>query len=216
MKKVSVLIFILICLLLFGNLILGANLVDNVGSGVQKVEDTTNKIEDLKNTKWDYLGTEWKTILLKNKIISTIDSSLQKISLVFEILIHEPYLFSLRFFIILFLWLFVFFNLSKLLGESFFEGGISYVAGFIIVIILAYLGSFNSLYLFLVGIVNLFSGGVVYLVILLIFIIFIIIQILIRYFERSLRLDRKKQEKEEEKLNRWSLKKIVETLKKSI
>ncbi len=169
MKKLSIIIFILACLLLFGIFIVKADLIDSVDSNIQKVEDTKSKIEDIQNTKWDYLGKEWKAIFLKNKIIFGIDSFLTKISIIFKILIYEPYSLSLRFFIILILWLFVFFNLSRLLGESFFEGGVSYIVGFVITIILAYFGAFKLFYSFLVGIVNLFSGGVVYLIILLYF-----------------------------------------------
>ena len=60
------------------------------------------------------------------------------------------------------------------------------------------------------------SGGVVYLIILLIFVVFIILQILSKYLERYLKLERERQEKEEEKLNRWSLKRIVDIYKNGI
>ena len=128
MKKLGVIFFILICFLFFGNLILGANLIDNVDSGIQKVEDTKNKIDSVTDgsTKWDYLGNEWKAMFLKNKIISVIDSSLTKVSFIFEVLIGEGYTFSIAFFFMILVWFYLLFNLNYLSKTFFCQGGISW------------------------------------------------------------------------------------------
>lgn len=186
MKKLGVGIFILICFLLFGNLILGANLVNNVDSGIRKVDDTQNKINNLKDTNSSYFGEQWKNIFLKNKIVSAIDSSLQKISIIFEVLIGEEYIFSIAFFFMILVWFYLLFNL-KYLSRTFFSDGISWVISFLILLIFARAHLFFKV-AFWTGKLFLTLGDFIQILPLLILVFVVVVWILFYYFENTMRM----------------------------
>ncbi|MFA4953170.1 MAG: hypothetical protein WC584_03035 [Candidatus Pacearchaeota archaeon] len=188
MKKFGIIIFILICFLVFGNLVFGANLIDNVDSGIQKIEDTKNKIDSVVDgsTKWDYLGKEWKTIFLKNKIISVIDSSLTKTSIVFDVLLGENYNFSLAFFFMILVWFYLLFNLSYLL-KVFFSNGISWAISFLILLIFARVHLFAQITSW-TGKLFILLGEFISILPLLILVFIVVIWLLFYYFENTMRM----------------------------
>lgn len=180
------LFFILICLLLFGSLVVRADLQQDVESNVQKIEDTQKKIEDIGSVKWDYLGKEWKNIFLKNKVISTIDAFFTKVSVIFEILIGIKYSFSLAFFFIVLVWFYLLFNLSYLM-KTFFSKGISWVLSFLILLIFARIGFFPKVS-YWAGKLFVALGNFINILPLLILVFVLIIWFLSYYCENFIRM----------------------------
>jgi hypothetical protein len=77
--------------------------------------------------KWEYLGKEWKTILMRNVVVQTIDSFLQKIGFIFVVALGTSYSLSLAFFLTLFLWVYLFLVLLNILGNTIFSKWVSVV-----------------------------------------------------------------------------------------
>lgn len=89
----------------------------------------------------DHLKQEWQKILLNKKMVSVIDSLLQKLSPFFIALFNKPYeLLSLSLWIIVILWVFFFFFFSEFLKDySSFKPVISYSIGLIMSVVLAHI-----------------------------------------------------------------------------
>lgn len=107
MKKIGVLFILL--LLVFNIIILASVLAEDeytdipgipAGLSPEKIEDATNKSV----AKWQYLQKEWKSIILKNKVVSSIDGFFTKISIVFSILFGMPYSMTFTMFVTIVLW----------------------------------------------------------------------------------------------------------------
>jgi len=98
MKKRNILFcFLLFSLLAFNILGVTAEVaVEGLGDLEENIEDLEEKAEEIENlpenieTKWDYLGNEWKNVLLKNKLVSGLDSFFTQISVIFEVLGNPP------------------------------------------------------------------------------------------------------------------------------
>ena len=216
MKKFGLGVFILICFLLLGNLVIAANLIDSVDSGVQKVDDAAKKIDDIKNTKWDYLGKEWKAMFLKNSIIKDLDSFFTKFSIVFKILLGMNYSLSLVLFFVFLLWL-IFIVESKRLLKTVegFGNGIALLISIVLAIIISYFHFFEyavrSLGNFIFSPENYFFR---FLLFCLVIILFIFADFLDRFVYFYIKKENKILRKDEEELNRWTLKKIVDIYKK--
>lgn len=186
MKKIGAIIFILIFFLVFGNLIIKADLISDANSGIQKVENIQNEISNLKDTNSSYLGEQWKNNLLKNKFVSSVDSSLQKISIIFEILLGEKYIFSISFFLMILVWIYLLFNLSYLM-KTFFSGGISWAISFLILLIFARVHFFAKV-IFWMENLFLVLGKFIKFLPLLILTFIILILILFYFFESTFRM----------------------------
>jgi len=107
------------------------------------IQETKSNAE----ARWDYLKQEWKAVLLKNKLISIIDSFFKKISPVFTVLFNYPYdLLSPTLWIIIILWIFFFLSIAILLRDySSFSATISYPIGIVFAIVLAHLKVLETL-----------------------------------------------------------------------
>ena len=164
---------------------------DAVDKGIEdKVENLEGKIDEYTDQdkweeKWDYLGKEWKNILLKNPVVFASDTFLKKISIVFEILLGESYSLSIGFFFLIFLWLYLLFNLSFLL-KAFFSGGISWVMSFLILLLFARIGFFGKV--IVVSKFLLFTlGEFISFLPLLFLVLFLIYSFLLYFFESFVR-----------------------------
>jgi len=125
MNKIGVVFFVFALLILIISFVglASADLDDTsdlLDDKVESLEDTVDAVENIDETietKWDYLGKEWKNILLKNKVVSVIDSFFQKISFVFEIFFNKPYSLSLSLLFIIILWAYFFLKIREILGD---------------------------------------------------------------------------------------------------
>jgi hypothetical protein len=139
MKKAGVLIIISLLLISFLSITLTyAQESPPLPYGINpdEIENTKTNVE----SKWDYLSKEWKTVLLKNKYISAVDSFLQKISYIFVILFGQPYSLSLTLLLVIIFWLCFFFVFSVIFKNySSFSPPIAYIISLILVVIAAQL-----------------------------------------------------------------------------
>src|SRR3989344_1327612 len=122
---------------------------DNLEKRAEQLEETKEKIEeytdkDYYQEKWDYLGKEWKSILLKNKFVSTMDSFFTRISIVFQVFFGVPYALSLVLLGIVFLWLIVFIDAGRIINSwGIVKGGFAYLASAAFAIVLAQIQFFR-------------------------------------------------------------------------
>lgn len=130
--------------------------VENVKSNAENIAQFTEK------ERWEYLGEAWKENLLKNSVISAIDSTLRKFNVFFAIVVAEDYDLSFGFFFAVIY--FIFFmalwdSVSKIvMGEMEFPTKYSPIFAILLSIICAHAG----IYVFLSSITfNLlfFRGG---------------------------------------------------------
>ncbi len=216
MKKWFVILLVL-CLL-FTNLFLVHAVLEDAGEGLEKnvenIENTKANIE----TKWDYLGKEWKNILLKNKFVSGLDGFCKKISVVFEVLVAEPYTLSVTFLVVVLLWLYLFLKFAEIVRDYFtVQSGVSYLIGLVFTLVLAHIGFIRKITEFL--------GWIAFkpeawwarwiIIIILAFILFLIYKVS-SLLGKSYKKDVEQLEKEQEKLDRKTLKYLVNFLIKRI
>ena len=175
------------------NFIYAAGPFDAVQDKIESIEDTKVKVEDsieksrdqkVWEEKWDYLGKEWQKLLLKRESVAKVDEVFNKFSLVFSILFGTPYSMSLVLFCVIFLWLFLLFNMVQLVGASgLLEGPSKWLGGVIVSVILAQLGFYQAVILFLGDII--FAPKYSWMRF-LVFLIIVGAIILIRYGDRKL------------------------------
>ncbi|MBU1136496.1 MAG: hypothetical protein KJ559_03235 [Nanoarchaeota archaeon] len=145
MKKIS---FILISLLILNLVIINLVLAQESPIDIGKLNPETGLpegvpsdlagVQEIAKTKWDYLGKEWQKILLKNPVVSKIDSALAKVSFVFVILFGMPYSLSLTLLVIIILWFFFFFKFAEIFKNfSAFSESASWVISLALVIFMA-------------------------------------------------------------------------------
>ena len=191
--------------------------IDNVQGQMNQIQDAKDKYSDATywNEKWDYLGKEWKNIFMKNKIIAFFDNFFTKISFIFQILFGAPYSMSLVFFGIIFLWLVVFIEVGRIFNVyEKTQGFIAYLISTIVAVFLAQLKLFESLVLLIGQFIFSFESTFIRVILFCLVVLgFIFLNHFNKLLINSLKKDKEKQEKEEEKLNRWTLKKIVEIYK---
>ena len=154
-KRVVGCFFIL--LLLLNSLFVSAQLnVGDLEEGLDKTKEQADNlkekidsIEDYKNQdKWVYLSNQWKEFLLRNKVLSFLDSSLKKLDGVFFVLMKEHYDFSLSFFFLLIIWIIFGHKFGKMFSSFLdFKGTnevISYIlSGTMFSVLMSYLGVYN-------------------------------------------------------------------------
>ena len=189
---------------------------DNLDENVEKLEETKEKIEGLKDTDTNYFAEKWKGIFRNNLVTETVDKGFSFLSPVFKILIQEPYSLSWRFFIILIIWIFVFWNVSKFFNSLLFQNLIGWGIGFVTTFILSYFGFFHGIYDFLSKLIIQFSGWQKYAIIGVIIFGLFILQLFNQLFAKYAFEQKKKSEKEKEKFNRWVLDKITSIYKKDL
>ena len=159
-----------------------------IDNAQQQIENVTGQFEN----KWDYLQQEWKTMLLKNKFISSIDSFFTKVNLVFVVLFAENYsLISLNLWLVIILWiLFAVITMNALKAQMNLDLGIGFLIGVSISIIFAQLKIFHIIVTFVLKIAFAPELWYVRLIIWLfifvgLFVIYYVSIILDKYLEKS-------------------------------
>jgi hypothetical protein len=128
------------------------------GPNLPFTPDNIDKIEnfpDAAKSRWEYLQLEWRNILLKNKIVSAIDSFFTRINIVFKIFFNMDWKFpSLLLFTVLILWTFFLLNFSYIIENfSSFSTGVAYAISFILVIIITHLNFISKSATFFINII---------------------------------------------------------------
>ena len=152
----------------------------------------------------DYLAQEWKAILLKSPIISFLNSFFNQISIVFQVLFGVPYSLSLILFFIIIIWVYVMFNIAGLVeAGGLFPGAYSYIAGFLVSIILAQFAVYEKVILFLGNLIfspaNMWVRTLIFAIVVF---AFVLIEIGDRKLAEFLKSKRANEAQHKEELNR--------------
>jgi len=110
---------------------------DAIGVNPESLDNIPRTQEEAGDKASNYLRQEWNKLLTNNKLIGPIHNWSIGHPLFFQILFNEPYSFSLVFIWIVILWIFLAFNVSKVISSSFDSGpflGISFGVGASIVL----------------------------------------------------------------------------------
>lgn len=127
---------------------LDASEIENAASGAaEKVETVRGKIptsaDDVRN---DYLTKEWSAVIAATPFIGPVHSFFLQQTLFFKLVFNTPYEFSLTFFCIVLLWLFVAYHAAKASAASgFIPRGGNIALGLCVTLLLAQLSLYNSL-----------------------------------------------------------------------
>ncbi len=188
--------------------VLGQN-VAGAGTGLEgdaeKILNATEKLQRFhenltgfgEEEKWEYLGRQWKELLLKNKLISSVDGFFRKINFVFVVLFSRYYGFSMELFFVFLMWIFTFISLPKYFVWL-KVGWQKLLAGFAGTLILAHIQVFNYLASGAFKLIFYKKSGVwVTIIYIVIFFAIIFYYFLNRYFAGMLKKSQEKKEKEE-------------------
>jgi hypothetical protein len=187
---------------------------DSVVRGVRDLQEFTEE------KKWEYLSEQWKDLLLKSETISTIDSGLRKISIVFFIIFGMDYDLSLTFIFVILFWIFflVMFNRS-IEGFSTFSKGVSFSLAVIFTVILAHLKLYSALATLAFKVIF-FREGVwswislaIFLIGWLFFVVFM--KKLIWQIGRKFKKTQEEKEKWDEKFQRELIRKEMQSMQKA-
>ena len=205
--KVGVLSFGFVLFFVLSYVFVGAKKANDVTDVTEKLEENVDKA----TSKWDYLGEEWRTILLKSAFISGLNSFFEKISFVFSFLFGEPYSLSLVLLIVIFLWIFLFFQMSAVFKNLIaFSPIVSSIIAFAITVIFAQFKILRAIAEFFFWIVFIPDQGwmKVILVVLLIVVLIIVARIN-TYFGKLYKKSKEDQKKELEKIESMSTRKVL-------
>jgi len=217
-KEVVVFLFVILLFASFFCFGSSQDLEGDIDNTMDSLEEKEKNIEDLteKDIQSDYLKQEWVKIIRENAVLGKIDKLFTAISPVFVFLIKEPYSLSFRFFFLLFLGFFIFVNIYNILRGAFFKTSVSYLISLVLLMILAFTGFFQIFYSFLLGLFNVFSGFMKWIIIFVSIGIFLFIEFFVKKVTKSIRKEKEKEEKEREKENRTFLDKIVSIFKENM
>jgi len=151
MKKIGVLFLVAILLVSFVAALDTEGLQEEM-EGLRDAADPDN-VKDKANEKWDYLQKEWTSILMKNKVVASIDSFLKQINIVFVVLFGEDYnLISLTLWLVIASWLVLTFAVANvLIGQFNLGSALSLFIGVIVSIILAQVRILNFIITFVLN-----------------------------------------------------------------
>lgn len=221
LDKKSLLIVIFFLSILFVSILLSiliyAQETPSLPYGVDKLQNISEKLTD-EEARRQYLSQEWKEILLKNKIVATLDSFFTKNSIVFRILFGMPYSLSLTLFFVIVFWLFIAIGTADLTrkGLGILEG-VAYILGIVSAVILAQLQILKGLSTFLIKFIFYPEAAWARFIV---FVLVIAILIIIYYFKsalsQALEQRRKKLKEEETEQKQKELKKVTQGLEKGI
>ncbi len=130
-------------------IIVSVKAIDTSGleSGVDSVKNNAEAVKSFtEKDKWDYLSEQWKELLLKSKVISSVDSFFKKINFIFFLLLGRNYELSLTLFFSLILWIFFFISIGKIMYTfSAFSPKVSYIIAFLFAVILGHVKVYDGI-----------------------------------------------------------------------
>ena len=124
----------------------------------KSINDIKDKIDDLprdsEQIKDRYLTQEWSKFIENNKALGPVHKSFIAYSLPFIIIFGEPYILSITFLVVVFLWIFTVYIIAKPLNASkLFNPAITLLISIGISIMLANMKVINTLAVFIVNLV---------------------------------------------------------------
>ncbi len=138
MRKFFVLLFVVsFVLLVFVSAQLG-NLENQIENASENLQDKLDKAKEIaQRDKGDFIGSQWKEFLLKNKLISEVNSFFINIDAVFVVLFSLHWAISVEMLFVFMLWLFT--GLSMYGYLSIFKNNLlRWMASFLVAIMLAH------------------------------------------------------------------------------
>ncbi len=103
-------ILLLLFALLFFSSFAGAQLGDiehQIDNASKTLQDNVDKVKELaQDDKWNFIGSQWKEFLLKNKVISEVNSLFTNIDIVFVVLFSLHWAISIEMLFVFMMWLF--------------------------------------------------------------------------------------------------------------
>jgi len=117
--------------------------LEDLKKAEQAARDAKEDLTELNEEKqWEYISARWKGYLLKKAPVIVADGFLKKINIVFVIFLGQDYSLSFfDFFLVVFLWFFFLFYLTRIIGDfSTFSKWVALAMGFALTIISAQLG----------------------------------------------------------------------------
>lgn len=207
MKKIGVLFLGILLLGFLSNVLLAVdadNIQDDLEEKIEKAEDASEKINEFtENDKWDYLSKEWKKVLLENKFVSSVNSFLSKINLVFIVLFGEDYNLSLVFLFVIIFWVFFLINFNVIFRDySAFSGSIAGAIAFALTVVGAQFGFYRKFSEIVFKLIFYKEGIWGWIFIILFLIALGVIIALNKYFGKQVKLNREREFKEQEKIDR--------------
>lgn len=149
MKKISVILLLLLLVLpLFLSLAKSQNPIAGMPAGLGPDSalgnalnpDNTDNLQASAEGNLSYLQKEWKKILLKNKVVQTLDIFCKKIDIVFVVLFSQHYELSIKLLLIIVFWIWLASRVGVLLTKAAgFRDVLSWVFGILASIIAAQL-----------------------------------------------------------------------------
>ncbi|MCU0642521.1 MAG: hypothetical protein MUF61_03020 [archaeon] len=171
----------------YGEMTPGEQIEQTVGFNPEKVPKTPQETRD-------YLQQEWTKIVVSKPVIGKIHSFFVAHPLIFKIFFNYPYEFSLTFFIILFLWVFIMVAMASLLSKSeLLNGPASWAIGVGASVVLAHTGVFKALSIFMS---NLALARETWLMRTIIWVILLTIWIVLMYIDWAIAEKLKEMKKE--------------------
>jgi hypothetical protein len=169
----------------------GEQIQEQIGFNPEKMPKTPQETRD-------YLQQEWTKIVASKPVIGSIHKFFLAHPLLFKIVFNTPYEFSLTFFMVVLLWIFVLISLSTLLARSdLLKGPASTAIGLGAAIILAQVNVFKYLSIFLSNLAlareNAWIRFIIWTIIVICFII-------IFYIDQQVAEELKKRKEEKKKL----------------
>ena len=182
---------------------------DSVIRGVEQLRNFTEE------NKWNYLSQEWKTLFLKSKTISSMDSFFRKINIIFVVLFGRAYDLSFELFFAITLWTMTFLMMPKyllFLKEEWMRrlGSLAIVVG----LANAQLFNFVSAGLFKIVFFRyewywkMFS-------ILVLLVLLLAYKIFLKYFGQIIKKNQEKKKELETKKNQLKIEKIVKGIEEN-
>jgi hypothetical protein len=173
----------------------GEQIQEQIGFNPEKAPKTPQETRD-------YLQQEWTKIVASKPVIGSIHKFFLEHPLIFKIVFNTPYVFSLTFFMVVLMWIFIMLTLTTLLARSdLLKGPPATAIGIGAAIILAQVGVYNHLSVWLSNLALSPQNGwvrfVIWTIIVLGFVIFFYIDQQVAETLKKRKEKRKKLETEE-------------------
>ncbi len=169
---------------------------DPLGIGIN-AGDIPQSPEDLANASASYLATRWNKFFTESAVLGPIHRAFLANPLPFKILFNEPYSFTLTFFCILVLWIFLLASFGNIVEAYSGSGMIGIVGGILFSIVFAQIGVINSVVKFFINYILIQNS--VWVKVLLWVVAFVILALIFTFdsmWKKSIQASKKQNEKQ--------------------